>query len=287
MKPFVISTENTADLPEDFIKENGIYIQPLYYKLGDVVYGDENNLDPKDFYDRMRNGEMPTTMASNPAFVMDQFTKLVEQGYDVLHLGFSSGLSSSYSTVVMCANQVMDEHPGSKIMVIDTYAASMGQGLLVYYANEMKKQGKSISEIAQWVEVNRDHCCHQFTVDDLFHLHRGGRVSKATAVVGTIANIKPLMHVDYEGHLIATGKTRGRKRSIIKLVDAMEETQGNYKNDVVFISHGDCPEDAKFLADLVEQRFGKKKIYINYICPTIGSHSGPGTLALFYMGETK
>ena len=185
--------------------------------------------------------------------------------------------------------ELMEENPGVRITVIDSLAASLGEGLLVHKAVTMRDQGKSYDEVVNWLEENKLHLVHNFTVDDLFHLHRGGRVSKATAILGTMINIKPILHVDDEGHLIAVGKVRGRKKSLTTLVDNMEKQIGSYRsqNDIVMISHGDCLEDAEYVKKLVEERFGIHEFLIHYVGPTIGAHSGPGTIALFYLGEYR
>jgi len=288
MKDFVISTDTTSDLPESFIQKNDIDIHPLYYAFGDEIYGSNNGLPEKEFYARMRNGALPTTMATNPEDSELIFQKRVDQGLDILHIAFSSALSSSCNNSTLAANEIMEKNPGSKIIVIDSLSASMGEGLVVYRAIQLKNEGKSIDEVAEYISSHLQNFCHQFTVDDLNHLHRGGRVSKAAAVLGTLASIKPMLHVSSEGKLIPIGKVRGRKKSLIALVDRMEETIGSYRNetDVAFLSHGDCIEDAQFVADLVKERIGINVI-INPVCPTIGSHSGPGTVALFYMGEKR
>lgn len=288
MKPYIISTDCMADLPAGFIEEHHLSVHPLYYMMGEKTYNAlEDALPEKEFYSRMRSGEMPTTMASNPDYIKKSFEKNIADGYDILHISFSSGLSSSYSNSVFTAKEVQEQHPDSKIIVIDSLCASLGQGLLIYYACKKQAEGASIEETASYVESIKLHVCHQFTVDDLFHLHRGGRVSKATAILGTIANIKPILHVDDAGHLINISKIRGRKRSLIALVDNMEKTMGNYENPVVFISHGDCLEDAEFVKQQIEERFGIHEFLINYVGCTIGAHSGPGTIALFFLGETR
>ena len=204
-------------------------------------------------------------------------------------LSFSSGLSGTCGNVSLAAREIMEERPDCRIVVADTLCASLGEGLLVHKAVQLKKAGKSLDETAQWVEAHKENLVHVFTVDDLFHLHRGGRVSKATAIVGTLAGIKPLLHVDEQGHLTAVGKVRGRKKSLQSLVDMMEKQVGSWrdKNDCIFISHGDCAEDADYVKQLVEERFGRKDFLINEIGPTIGTHSGPGTVALFFMGDVR
>lgn len=254
MKDFLISTDTTADLPDSYVKENNIDIHTLFYAFGEVIYGTDNIMPEKEFFDRMRNGDMPTTMACNPEDCKTIFEKRVKEGFDILHIAFSSALSSSYNNACIAANEVMEEHPEARIVVVDSLAASMGEGLIVYKAVEMKKSGKSMDEIIDFVNNHKLNVVHNFTVDDLNHLYRGGRVSKTTAIIGTLANIKPILHVNNEGRLINIGKVRGRKKSLIALVDRMEEHIGSYKdkNDVVFISHGDCLQDAQFVAGLVK-----------------------------------
>lgn len=288
MKPYIISTDCMADLPASFIQEHHLSVHPLYYLMGEQTYNAlEDALPEAEFYNRMRNGEMPTTMASNPEYIEKSFRQNLADGYDILHISFSSGLSSSYNNTAVTAKEIQEQSPDAKIIVIDSLCASLGQGLLVYYACKKKDEGASIEETAAYIENLKLHVCHQFTVDDLFHLHRGGRVSKASAILGTIANIKPVLHVDNEGHLINISKIRGRKRSLMTLVDNMEKTVGDYKNPIVFISHGDCLEDAEFVKQQVEERFGIHEFLINYVGCTIGAHSGPGTVALFFLGETR
>lgn len=288
MKPYIISTDCMADLPASFIEEHHLSLHPLYYLMGDQTYNAlDHTLSEHEFYEKMRNGEMPTTMASNPEYIRESFAKNIADGYDILHISFSSGLSSSYNNTAVTAQEMLEEHPDAKIIVIDSLCASLGQGLLVYYACKKKEEGATLEEVAEYVEQLKLHVCHQFTVDDLFHLHRGGRVSKATAILGTLANIKPVLHVDNEGHLINISKIRGRKRSLAALVDNMEKTMGDYKNPIIFISHGDCPEDADYVKQLIEERFDIHAFLINYVGCTIGAHSGPGTVALFFLGETR
>lgn len=288
MRPFIISTDTTADLPEHFIKENGIDVHTLYYSIGDTIYGPDNSLPVKEFYDRMRNGEMPTTMACNPEEATKIFKKRASEGYDILHISFSSALSSSYNNFYVAANEAMEEYPDCRIIVIDSLSASMGEGLVVYRAIQLRKEGKSIDEVAKYINEHLQNFVQFFTVDDLNHLYRGGRVSKTTAVIGTLACIKPILHVSEEGKLIPVGKVRGRKKSLNALVDKIDTYMGSFKNetDVVFLGHGDCLEDAQYVADKVKEKCGLD-VWINTICPTIGTHSGPGTVALFFMGEKR
>lgn len=289
MDNYIITTDTTADLPEDYIKKHNLGIMSLTYTLEGTTYSKDNPLDVKLFYEKMRNGSMPTTSQVNPENAKNIFLPYLKDGYDILHIAFSSGLSGSYNSTRIAAEELSEDFPDRKIMVIDSLAASLGEGLLVHKAVMLKEQGADLDTVADWVEQNKLHIVHNFTVDDLFHLHRGGRVSKATAILGTMINVKPILHVDDEGHLIALSKVRGRKKSLQALVDSMEKQMGTYKNqnDIVFISHGDSLADAQYVADLVKQRFGIESFLINYVGPTIGAHSGPGTIALFYMGDYR
>ncbi|CRZ34993.1 DegV family protein with EDD domain [Herbinix hemicellulosilytica] len=289
MRDFVITTDRTCDLPDNFIKKHNLKIIPLYYSFDGKIYGEEDDLDPKEFYDIMRAGKMPTTMAANPEAVRKIFSGLVNEGYDILHIAFSSALSGSCSVAETVARDICEEIPDAKITVIDSLCASMGEGLLVYKAVKMKEEGKSLDEIAKWLEDNKLNLCHIFTVDDLHHLRRGGRLSRTSAIVGTLIHVKPVLHVNNEGRLVPLNNVRGRKKALISLVEQMEKRLPGYedKNDIVFISHGDCLEDAEYVASLIRERFGIENFLINYVCPTIGSHSGPGTVALFFMGNER
>ena len=291
MRDFVIITETTADLPASYIKENGLVIAPLYYQIDETVYGEEKHLESKDFFDAMRNGAAPTTSASNPDTLRKKYIELIESGKDILHLAFSSGLSCSYNNASFVAEDLKEEYPDAKITVIDTLCASLGQGLIVNSAVQLKQQGKSIEEIAGWIEAKKLNLCHQFTVDELIYLYRGGRLKKSSAILGTIINIKPVLHVDNEGHLVPLTKVRGRKKSLNALVDNMIAALDGYdfdiENEWVYISHGDCQEDAEYVKKQIEERIGAKNFLINYLSPTIGSHAGPGTVALFHYGKTR
>lgn len=284
---YIISTDSTADLPASYVKEHDIAVQFLSYAFGDTIYEADNQMEPHAFYERMRSGDMPTTNACIPDKVQQSFESYLKEGYDILHISFSSGLSASYNNARIAANELAEQYPDRKIVLVDSLCASLGQGLFVHYAVTMKEQGKPLEEVVAWLEENKLHLCHQFTVNDLFHLHRGGRVSKATAIIGTLINVKPVLHVDNEGHLTSVCNVRGRKKALLKLVDIMEEQIEGYENDIIFISHGDCPEDAAFVAAQIKERFGIQNILIDYVSPTIGAHSGPGTVALFYLGKNR
>ncbi len=286
MSNFIITTDTTSDLPQDYIDKHKLNTLPLYYQFEETVYGGGNELDAKDFFDRMRNGSMPTTMAANPVAAREMFTSIIDKGLDIIHIALSSAISGSYSVAATVARELCEERPDTKIKVIDSLGASLGEGLLVHKALQVKEEGKSFDEVVNWLEDNKLNICHMFTVDDLNHLHRGGRVSKATAVIGTLIKVKPILHMDNDGRLVPLYNVRSRKKALTALVDNMEERIRNYQgeNNEVFISHGDSIEDAEFVASLVRERFDIDNILINYVSPTIGAHSGPGTLALFFMG---
>lgn len=288
VKDFVIITETTSDLPKEYVAKEQIHIVGMEYTIDLKTYGGStgNELSPHEFYEKMKAGGMATTALVNPLTAQDAMEKYLKQGKGVLYLAFSSGLSGSCQSAITAGKELEEKYPG-KVAVLDTLAASMGQGLLVYHAVQYKKSGHDLRETAAYIEDLRHRLCHYFTVNDLFHLYRGGRVTKSKAIVGSILKIKPLLHVDLEGHLIPLKNVIGRKKSLIGLVDRMEEKTKGVKNDMVFISHGDCIEDAEFVKKAIAERFGIKNFMISDIGPVIGSHSGPETVALFFIGTGK
>ena len=288
MSDYVIVTDSSADLPASLVQELGVEVLPLSFTIQGKTYHnypDDREMDPKVFYKMLRDGQMATTSAVNVAEYTNMLEPFLQAGKDVLVLAFSSGLSTTYQSSVIAVNELSEQYPDRKIYTVDTLCASLGQGLLVWHAVQEQKKGKSIEEVRDWVEENNLHLCHWFTVDDLHFLKRGGRISAATAVVGTMLSIKPVLHVDDEGHLISMGKARGRGASLTALVDHMEQTVTDV--DTVFISHGDCLADAEKVAADVKKRFGTKDVVINNVGPVIGAHSGPGTLALFFLGTKR
>lgn len=293
MHDFKIITDTTTDLPMTYIEENNIGLMYLNCIIEGKTYGKDNmqELDLKSFYKGMREGKMPTTSQINPEEAKAEFEKYVETEKEILCLAFSSGLSGSYNSMRIASEEVMEEHPECKIRVIDSLCASLGEGLFVYQAVEQRRAGKTMEETAKWLTEHIQNIVHVFTVDDLFHLYRGGRVSRTSAVIGTVAAIKPVLHVDQEGHLIPIMKKRGRKKALNCLVDYMEEKQGSFlednRNGTVFISHSDALEDAEYVRDEIKKRFGVENFVINMIGPVIGSHTGTGTIALFFMGESR
>lgn len=289
MKDFVITTDSNSDLLESYIKEKNIGIIPHYYDLEGITYGDEINLTPKEFYDKMRKGLMPTTMASNPDVIRRTFQGYVDQGYDILHISFSSALSGGCSNVMTGALEICEENPGAKIVVVDTLNASMAEGMFVMKAVSMKEEGKSMDEIVAWLEEHKQEFCVRFTVDDLNHLHRGGRISKTTAVIGSMINIKPILYVNSDGHLVSLTTVRGRKKALNTICNNMLESMGKYKDsdEIICIAHGDALEDALYLESLVKEKLPGRTVLINTVSPSIGAHSGPGAIGLCFMGERR
>lgn len=287
---YEIVTDSSADLTDELIEEYGIHIVSLSFRVGGEefpCYVQGQKTDYKQFYDRMRKGEMVDTSLIDMSTCRDIFEGILKRGNDVLYIGFSSALSGSYNAAEMVAETLRDTYPERRVIVIDSLSASMGEGLLVYYAAEQRRSGKSIDEVYDWLMENRLHLCHWFTVDDLFHLKRGGRISAATALVGTMLGVKPVLHVDDEGKLVAVGKVRGRRKSLEALVDEMEKTCTSPTEQVVFISHGDSIQDAQYVERLVRERLNVRDVQINYVDPVIGAHSGPGTIALFFLGVSR
>ena len=286
----MILTDSSADLTAELVAELGVEVIPLSFTMEDKTYfnyPDNRDIDPADFYARLRGGAMATTAAVNVADYTEAIEPILKEGKDVLVLAFSSGLSATCHSAQIAAGELMEQYPDRKVYVVDTLCASLGQGLLVWYAANLKKQGKTMEEVRDWTEEHKLNLCHWFTVDDLHFLKRGGRISAATAVLGTMLSIKPVMHVDNEGHLIKVGTARGRNASLKALVDHMEQTVLDLKGQSIFISHGDCLADAQKVADDIRARFGVEDIVINYVGPVIGAHSGPGTVALFFMGSER
>lgn len=284
---FAITTDNNSDLPMTYLKEHDVGLMSLSYTVDGQTYDAHHPMPDVDFYARMRAGAMPTTAQVNPEEARRVLEQALETHDSVLHIAFSSGLSGSYQSARIAAMELQEQYPDKQIVVVDSLAASLGQGLLVHIAVQMRDAGQSFQQTVGWCMENRLHVVHLFTVDDLFHLYRGGRVSKATAIVGSMLNMKPVLHVDDEGKLVAVGKMRGRKRALDDLVKRMGEQIGGYENKTFFISHGDCLADAEYVRDQVQEKFGISDCLINFVGPSIGAHSGPGTIALFFLGKQR
>lgn len=287
MNEFVIVSDSTVDLPKEYLQSKQVPIISLSYIMDGVTYEEMDGLSHKEFFEKLRAGSLPTTSQINQEQAREALEPFAKEGKDILYIGFSSGLSGSYNSVRMAAEDLKEEYPDINIITIDSLCACMGEGLLLYKALELKEHGMSMEEIAKWVEANKLHICHNVTVDDLNHLHRGGRISKTTAVVGSMIKIKPIIHMSDEGKLVVIGKERGRKKSLVSIVDRMEKQMRGYDNDIVMITHGDCIEDAEFVKKQVEERFGIHNVMINGIGSVIGSHTGAGVVAVFFMGDKR
>ena len=284
---YQIITDSCCDFPTPMYETLGLSFVPLSVEFRGETNDDRNDDSLKEMYDGLRSGHAAKTSAVNPSRWGEVIEPALSAGQDVLVLAFSSGLSTTYQSAVIAAEELGEKYPERTIRVVDTLCASMGQGLLVWYACKKRDEGLSLEELYSWVMENRLHLCHWFTVDDLMYLKRGGRISAATALVGTMLQIKPLLHVDDEGHLISMSKARGRKAAIDALVRKAQELGAGYDNSTMFISHGDCREDAEYLAQQLKEKCGVKEVVISYVGAVIGSHSGPGTLALFFLGSHR
>lgn len=285
-----IMTDSCSDMPVRLIEELDLLVIPLSHTIGGreyFNYPDERELSFSDFYEMLRKERRSTTSAINTATFISYMEPILQSGKDLIYLAFSSALSATCSASESAAAELREKYPGRKVYIVDTLCASLGQGLLVYLTALEKKKGAAIDEARDFAEKTKPHLCHWFTVDDLHHLHSGGRISKTTAVFGTMLNIKPLLHVNDEGKLESVSKVRGIGGALKALADKFAADAINPEEQTVFISHGDCPERAEELASMIKDRFPVKDIIINYIGPVIGSHSGPGTLAVFFLGKKR
>lgn len=290
MRDFVLVTDSSCDLPEELAQKFELAVVPLTVNINGesfTNYLDEREISFKAFYDCTRaKADIKTSCPSLEAFEK-AFTEILDSGKDILYLGFSSGLSATTQNAKITAEELSEKYPDAKIIVIDSLAASMGQGLFIKYVYDEKQKGGSIEEVAQYAEDIRLHICHWFTVSDLMQLKRGGRISATTAIAGTALNVKPVMHVDNAGKLINVGKARGRKASLQALLEHMKETAINPKEQTIYISHGDCEDEVREFAKLIKKEVGFKEIVINYVGPVIGGHTGSGVVALFFYGSER
>ncbi len=287
---YVIVTDSAANLPEELYEQFGITVLSLSFHVDGKEYKSYEKgkiTDLKQFYSMMRNKEMITTSLIGPDEFTQAFSKILDAGKDVLYIGFDSALSGTYQSATIAAKDLEERYPDRRIVTIDSLCASAGQGLLVYYAAKMKEEGKTLDEVRGWAEAHRLNACHWFTVDDLFFLKRGGRVSAATAVVGSLLQVKPVMHVSDAGKLEVVSKARGRKQAMQALVKEMEKTVKDPQKQLIIVTHGDCEDDANYIANMIREKFTTKEVLVHYLDPVIGAHSGPGTLAIFFMGDAR
>lgn len=287
MSNYVITTDSNSDVPSAFLSLHPLTIIPQYYAFGDMVYGDELHMPPSEFYETMRKGQLPKSMANNPAVIREKLEAILKEGKDILHIAFSSALSGSCSNVQMVAKELLEEYPAQKILIFDSLNASLGEGLSVMRAVALWEEGMDMETLYDTLEKERKHIRVAFTVDDLHHLQRGGRVSKTTAMIGSMVNIKPVLSVSLDGTLQPCGTVRGRKKSLTSLVKNMEESldlEHFGKDRAVGIVHGDCLTDAQFVETMV-RNLGFTHIYINEVSPSIGTHAGPGVVGLMFYGK--
>ena len=287
MRDYIITVNSTVDTGKEWLEERNVPVIPLKYTIDGQEYTEMYGLSDKEFFQKRREGKMSVTSQINPEEAKEMLEPYVKEGKDVLHLAFSSALSGTCNSMKIAAEELQEEYPEAKVIVVDTLCACMGEAMLLYYALKQKEAGKTIEEVAQWVEENKLHVCHNVTVDDLFHLHRGGRVSKTAAVLGTMVKVKPIIHIDDNGALQVIGKERGRKKSLHKIVDMAVERSKGWDNEIIMITHGDCLEDAEYVAKLVREKMGVENVFIHNIGTVIGSHTGPGVVATFCMGNKR
>lgn len=291
MSDFVLMTDSSCDLPASLADSMGLTVVPLCVTVEETDtyknYLDHREIPIRDFYDLMRQGKRAVTAAPSVGDFVSAMEPHLRAGKDVLYLGFSSALSAAYQNGAIAMNDLREKYPDRKLIAVDTLCASLGQGLLVYHTRKEQEKGRSIEEAAAFAEETRAHLCHWFTVNDLNHLHRGGRVSKTTAIIGTALQMKPLMHCDGEGRLTKITAVRGRKTSLIAMKDKLKETILRPEEQVIFISHGDCPDEAEYLAQLIRAEVPVKDVVINHVGPVIGAHTGPGVMALFHIGTQR
>ena len=290
MRDYVIMTDSCCDLTDQMARELELEVLPLTMHMDGEDYPNDlagTAISNQEFYKRIRAGKLATTSAVNVGQFQDAMRRVLESGRDIVCVCFSSALSTTYQSAVIAAEDLRAEFPEAEIHVVDSLSASLGQGLLLYLAVEQKRKGLTAAELAKWVEDNRLTVCHWFTVDDLNFLKRGGRVSATTALLGTMLSIKPIMHTSDEGKLVPVSKARGRKAAIAALLDKIEALGIHPEKQTMFICHADCEEDAKAVAQTIQDRFGTPTVHINYIGPVIGSHTGPNTMGIFFVGTQR
>lgn len=290
MRDYIIVTDATSDIPNEMANELNVKVVPMSFSLGEKNYNhypDYRELDIKTFYDKQRAGQTSLTTQINVAVYLDFFEEIIKSDKDVLYISFSSALSSTYQSSVLAAKELNEKYPDFKIITIDSKAATLGETLLVKLAAQKKSDGMNIEDLSKWVADNHLKVCHYFTVDDLNHLKRGGRMTAMTAFIGTALDIKPILHVNDEGKLIPLDKVRGRKKALKVLFNYLAELSENLEEQTIFIGHGDCIEDARYLESLIKEAYKVKEVIIHPIGPIIGSHTGPGAITLFFLGKHR
>lgn len=290
MKSFVIATDACSDLTDDIVKNESISVMPMIFGKDGIEYlhhQDQREMRVTDFYDEMRKKSVYHTTLVNPKEFYQFFTELLQQGKDILYIAFSSALSGTYQSATIAIDMLKEEYPNQKIIAVDTLSASFGEGYLVYQATLLRKEGKTIEQVASWIDDNKLKLNHIFTVEDLGTLKRGGRLSSTAAIIGSLLRIKPILHVNNEGKLVALQKAIGRKKSLIDMIEVIKNHIIEPETQTIFIAHGDALEDAQFVGNKLITDLKVKDVVYNFIGPVIGSHSGPGTIAVFFMGEKR
>ena len=288
MADYIIITDSSCDLPDDVAAQLGVKVVPLSLTLGGKEYlntTDARGIPNKELYARLRAGEVSKTSAANADVFVAAMEPEMQAGRDVLYIGFSSALSATCQVGANVGREMMEKYPGRKVYTVDSLCASLGQGLFVYLLAQKKREGMELEALRDYAEDLKLHICHWFTVEDLQFLRRGGRVSAAAAVIGSILSIKPVLHVDNEGRPVA--KVRGRKASLRAIAEKVQETMLDRPDQTLFISHGDSEEDARLVAEMIKERTGLELQVLNFVGPVIGSHSGPGTIAVFFIGSER
>jgi len=286
---FRIFTDATSDLPASYAEELNITVIPMLFTLDNQEYQyvpGRSDMPIETFFEKMKGGAAPTTAQINTFTFVETFEPVLAAGEDVLYLGFSSALSGTVQSAIVAADELMARYPGRRVAVVDSLCASLGEGLFVYYVARKAKE-LDFEALVRWAEENKRRFVHWFTVDDLVYLKRGGRIGGATAAIATVLNIKPVMHVDDEGRLVAVSKAQGRMRSLRAMFENMVKSVDEAASDTVFIGNCACFEDAEFLASLIREKYPNMKVVVDTIGTSIGAHSGPGTVALFFVGSPR
>lgn len=290
MKNFIIATDACSDLTNDIVKKEEIFVIPMVFETDKKTYHhyqDQRQMKVTDFYDELRNKEVYRTTLVNPGDFYTFFSELLKEGKDILYLAFSSALSGTYQSAVIAIDMLKDDYPERKIVAVDTLSASFGEGYLVWRAALLRNEGKTIDEVASWIEENKLKLNHIFTVEDLGTLKRGGRLSGAAAFIGSLLQIKPILYVTDEGKLVVLVKSRGRQNSLNEMIKIIKEKITEPEKQVIFIGHGDALKDAQKVGEVLKEELKVKDVVYSVIGPVIGSRSGPGTIAVFFMGDSR
>lgn len=287
MNEYVLLTDSTSDLPKEIVDEFDIKILPMKFTLDGELHVDDGSVSVDNFYEKIKNKSVVSTSQINPREFEEYFEKYLKLGKDIVYVCFSSGLSGTYNSACIAAEELKKRYPENQIKIIDSLSASLGEGLIVYHLAKMAREGSELNELVSWANNNKLKVCHWFIVDDLHHLQRGGRISQVAAFFGSMVNIKPVLHFKDDGKLYLAEKARGRERAIDAMISKMEKFGDNISEQEIFISHGDCKEGVMEISQKIKEKFGIQSVITGTIGPVIGSHTGCGTLALFFLGKNR